>query len=206
MAVANYQDANGTYPPAFINGPDGKPWHSWRILLLPYLEQSQLYKEYSFAEPWNGPNNSKLAARMPRTYGSSALKTPGSITNYLAVVGKGTVWPGSATVSSKDVLDDPGATILVVENLGAGIHWMEPRDLNLDTMDFQINRPNGISSPYANPAFVALNSLLFYLEETITPATLRALLTISGGEAVEHHEVNGWEIMLDGRKRELKNP
>lgn len=208
MAVANYQETNGKLPPAFINGPDGRPWHSWRVLLLPFLEESELYKEYRFDEPWNGPNNSKLAARMPRVYAFHAKQFAGNTTtNYLAVVGRETVWPGSETIGLKDVQDGTGSTILIVENLGANVHWMEPRDLDFATMDFRINRSNGISSPYQEPAMVTLDDSVFRLWESMAPATLRALLTRQGGEAIQYQDEHGsWELLEDGRNRQLKAP
>ena len=67
--------------------------HSWRVLLLPFLDGQPLYDEYDFSEPWNGPNNSKLASRRPATFLLHGIKDPGgTMTNYLAVVGAGTAW------------------------------------------------------------------------------------------------------------------
>ena len=61
MAVANYHETYGCFPPAYVADRDGKPMHSWRVLILPFLEQRELYNAYNFAEPWDGPNNRKLA-------------------------------------------------------------------------------------------------------------------------------------------------
>ena len=105
------------------------------MLLLPYIDQQELYAAYSFAEPWDGPNNRKLADRMPQIYmfhGSEHSKN--RTTNYLAVVGDETVWPVSKPFAMVDVTDVSGETVLVVENRGAEVHWMEPRDLALATM------------------------------------------------------------------------
>src|SRR5262245_46261269 len=119
--------------------------HSWRVLLLPYIEQNDLYKEYRFDEPWNGPNNRKLASRMPPTYFLHGEERPGNTTtNYLAVVGAETVWQGATGVSMDAVKDGTSSTILIVENKGAGVHWMEPRDLVFAEMDFKLNNPKGI--------------------------------------------------------------
>src|SRR5437016_5175694 len=63
VGLHNYHAGNGHFPPAYILGPDGKPWHSWRVLILPFIEQQRLYNEYNFDEPWDGPNNRKLASR-----------------------------------------------------------------------------------------------------------------------------------------------
>ena len=81
-------------------GPDGRPWHSWRILILPYIEAEGLFEEYGFSEPWDGPNNRQLAGRMPRLYAFHGDERPGNTTtNYLAVIGPETAWPGASTVS-----------------------------------------------------------------------------------------------------------
>jgi hypothetical protein len=207
LAVANYQSANGTYPPAHVIGPDGRPWHSWRVLILPYLEESELHKEYDFDEPWDGPNNRKLAARMPRLYAFQGFDRPGNTTtNYLAVVGDETVWPGAKTVSPADVTDGLTTTILMVENLGAGVHWMEPRDLSLAGMDLRVNNPAGVSSPYDDPAVATLSGDLQKLRVDMTPATLRGLLTIRGGERLESDGSGGWELLPDGRMRSMREP
>lgn len=207
MAVANYHDQNGHYPPPYIAGPDGRPWHSWRILILPFIEHNGLYEEYDFAQPWDGPNNRKLAERIPRLFvfhGSERKGPP--VTNYLAVVGEETVWPGTRLVSEKDVKDGLGKTILVVENLGAGVHWMEPRDLVFDGGTLPINSSSGISSPYEDPAIATLDGSLYRLRPTIEPKVLGAMLTIRGGEPVEHDETQGWFLLPDGRLRSLREP
>lgn len=204
MAVANYRETHGRYPPAFLADADGRPMHSWRVLILPFIEQGELHKQYDFAESWDGPNNSKLAARMPRLYTFSGKERPGNtITNYLAVVGPETVWPGSATVSQADVTDGLGRTILLVENLGADIHWMEPRDLTFADIDLTVQSPRGVSSQYLDPAVAMLDGSLHRLGKDLPPDTLRALFTIRGGEPVEKDNDRGWHWLPDGRDRPL---
>src|SRR6476661_8060061 len=68
LALHNYHDVNGCFPPAYIADENGKPMHSWRVLILPYLDQAALHTEYNFSEPWDGPNNSRLLARRPAVY------------------------------------------------------------------------------------------------------------------------------------------
>src|SRR5579864_1381633 len=38
LALSNYEQANSALPPAFTVDAEGKPLHSWRTLILPYLE------------------------------------------------------------------------------------------------------------------------------------------------------------------------
>lgn len=178
--------------------------HSWRVLLLPYLEHQALYDEYDFAESWDGAKNRKLAARMPRIYAFHGDERPdNTTTNYLAVIGPETVWPGPSTVTERDVSDGSGTTILLVENWGAGVHWMEPRDLRFADMDFTVNSSRGVSSKYQDPAVAMLDGQLYRLRKDLAPKTLRALLTIRGGEKLEPDGAGGWQWLPDGRLREL---
>ena len=68
MAVANYHDFCGAFPPAVVRDEQGQPIHSWRVLLLPYPDQMQLYEEYDFQEPWKGPPIRQLLARRRVVY------------------------------------------------------------------------------------------------------------------------------------------
>src|SRR5207248_7211882 len=100
--------------------------HSWRVLILPYIEQEPLYRRYDFDEPWDGPNNRRLAGLMPSIYALHGTYEPGlTTTNYVVVVGAATAFPPGKSVAMADVKDGLSQTILIAENCGAGIHWME---------------------------------------------------------------------------------
>ena len=181
--------------------------HSWRILILPYIDQNELYKDYKFDEPWDGPNNRKLASRMPEIYAMRGEERPGNVTtNYLAVVGPETVWRANKGVRYDEVKDGVGNTILIVENLGADVHWMEPRDLAFADMDFTINSAKGIKSQYVDPAVAMIDQRLYRLTKDVNPQTIRAMLTINGGEKVARDENDGWHLLPDGRQRPLAKP
>ncbi|HZW34640.1 MAG TPA: DUF1559 domain-containing protein [Isosphaeraceae bacterium] len=45
---------------SYIADATGKPMHGWRVLILPFLEQSAVYNQYDFSEPWDGPNNPRM--------------------------------------------------------------------------------------------------------------------------------------------------
>ena len=76
LALQSYHQANGCFPPAYIADKNGKPMHSWRVLILPYLDRNALYKAYNFSEPWDGPNNKKLLALASRVYDARATPQP----------------------------------------------------------------------------------------------------------------------------------
>lgn len=172
------------------------------MLLLPYLGRDDLYAAYRFDEPWDGPNSRALADRMPRTFAFHGAAGPGNTTaNSLAVVGEETVWRASKPVTDKDVPDRTSSSILVVENDGAGVHWMEPRDLAFADMDLRLGSPAGVSSPFQVPGVAMLDTRIDSLRPGLTPATLRALLTIAGGERLVEGDARGWEVLGDGRDR-----
>ena len=66
LALQSYHQANGCFPPAYVADKNGKPMHSWRVLILPYLGFDDLYKAYDFTEPWDGPNNKKTESAAKR--------------------------------------------------------------------------------------------------------------------------------------------
>jgi len=193
MALHNYASRFGTLPPAYINDAQGRPMHSWRVLILPYLDRNDVYDMYRFDEPWNGPSNSKLhdvivdVFRCPQDHGG-----PGSNqTSYVAVVGPDTIWPGSEGVRLDDVTDGLGATLFIVEIADSGIHWMEPRDLQAAILPLSINPKSGkgISSLHPGLACVALaDGRVRTLNDTLKPATLSALLTIRGKEKINEFD------------------
>jgi hypothetical protein len=201
LAVANYAEAKGYYPPAYVVGPDGRSWHSWRALILPYSGWTDLGTEYNFDEPWDGPNNRRLGERMPKGFAFSGTKFPTTTTNYLAVVGKDTMWPGREGRKPNEITDGLSNTILIVENNGLGVHWLEPRDLDFATMDFRLDTPGGVSSWYEHPAVVTVDGTVRRLLNLMSPETLRAALTVNGGEEIGEGE-DGWTVLPNGRQQE----
>lgn len=199
MAVANYHETYKCYPPPFIADADGKPMHSWRILLLPFLERNDLYKQYHFDEPWDGPNNRKLADQMPTTYALHGCERPGNVTtNYLRVIGYRTASPPSRTLAFQEIVDGTSSTLFIVENVDAGVHWMEPRDLAFDSMSFTIGTPNGISSWLEPPAGLMLDGMVQIIPNNTPPDVVSGLLTFAGGEL----DATKYLMAIDdGRKR-----
>lgn len=174
------------------------------MLILPYIEGHKLYAEYDFSEPWDGPKNRLLAGRMPKIYRFHTETTEGtSVANYLAVVGDGTVWSGKEKVTSGQVEDGLSQTILIVENLGLDVNWMEPRDIAFADLPLWLYDPKGVSSPYDSPAAAFADGHVGRLRPDIDPNVLRALFTIRGGEPLDDGP-NGWDFLPDGRLRPIR--
>jgi hypothetical protein len=196
LALHNYHDVYKSFPPAYVADETGKPMHSWRVLILPFLEQKALYDLYRFDEPWDGPNNRQLAAmamKMKLFECPSDGNAGTGQTSYVAVVGPGTAWPGAKSISLSDIQDGSSNTIHIVEVHHSGIHWMEPRDLDASQMPMTINARRaakgaspGISSGHTGVAQAArADSSVFVIPDDSPPATVRAMLTIAGGEPVD---------------------
>ena len=196
LAMHNYHDDFGCLPPAFIPDENGLPKHSWRVLILPYLEKTgiaakgdlqRLYDSYNFAEPWNGPTNRNLAHRMPVVY--ICPNDPGrrdSTTSYLAITGEHSAFPGSRSTAFASIRDEKSKTILVVETRNSGINWLEPNDYPISALQFgrgEAHQPHvGGNHSAGDYACFADGSIRFLREKDCSPETLKALATIDGGE------------------------
>lgn len=190
LATHNYHDTYRCFPPAYIPDANGKPMHSWRVLLLPYLERQDLYEMYDFDEPWNGPNNAILANMMPEVFNcpSSHRGDAGSETCYAMIVGPGTISDGPTAHSFGDIADGSSNTIMVVEVAGSGINWMEPRDLDAQKISYQINNPaetEGIKSKHPGGANVAIcDGSIRFLNDQVDKEVVKQMTTIAGGEQI----------------------
>ena len=191
LAMHNYLAANGTFPPAYVADSQGRPMHSWRVLILPYLEgglPDDVYREYDFTEPWDGPNNRRLIERIPYVYQCPHnRKAPLGMTSYVAIVGDESAWPrnmGRAPLEFKDGLSN---TVLVAETADRTIPWTEPRDIDFAKMDFFVDAASGygVGSSHRGSATVLLaDGRVRHLPASISPTVLKGLLTVAGGEPV----------------------
>ncbi len=131
LAMHNYHDKNGHFPPAAVMGPDGKTPHSWRVDLLPYLDQLALYNQYRMDEPWDSENNKKVLARIPDVFLSPFDDPKSTNSGYYVLVGPGTVFEGPQGVRIVDITDGTSNTLMIVETK-RNIPWTKPEDITFD--------------------------------------------------------------------------
>lgn len=196
LALLNYHDTYNVFPPAYIADPTGKPMHSWRVLILPFMGGQALHDQYDFSEPWDSPRNIMLLDQMPSNFACPSWhdhrEYPTSLTSYVAVTGPGTIFPGATSTKFEDIKDGTANTLMVAEVSNVKIPWTSPQDLDTRTMSFQVNDPKrpGISSKHPGGANVVFaDSSTPFLRDTITPGELRALITIAGGEPITADEI-----------------
>lgn len=134
MAMHSYGTEHGRLPPAVVYGADGRPLHSWRVLLLPYLDENELFKQFRLDEPWDSPHNIKLLDKMPSVYAPPSGKAglvPPYHTVFHVFVGKGAAFEGKEGLRWEDFTDGPANTFLIVE-AGEPVPWTKPEDIAYD--------------------------------------------------------------------------
>ncbi|HEX5273375.1 MAG TPA: DUF1559 domain-containing protein, partial [Gemmataceae bacterium] len=141
LAMHNYNDTFGSLPPAYSTSKAGKPLLSWRVAILPFVEQDNLYKQFHLDEPWDSEHNKKLIEQMPKLYRSPKSGAPAGHTTYLTVRGKDTMFPGGGDSPGKgikfaDVPDGLSNTIMIVEASDKkAVPWTKPDDFELNEKD-----------------------------------------------------------------------
>jgi prepilin-type processing-associated H-X9-DG protein len=189
LAMLNAEHANKSFPPAYTADKDGKPLLSWRVHILPYLDQNDLYKQFHLDEPWDSEHNKPLVAQMPAVYKhpKSAVSGEGK-TNYLTVRGEKTVFSGSKGVGLMDITDGTSSTVMTVEvSDEKAVVWTKPDDFEYDEKD-PIKGLVGLSPGGFNAGFA--DGSVRFLSSSIDPKTLNALFTRNGGEPVDPNMLN----------------
>ncbi len=133
LAVFNYASANSSTLPGDVLDKTGKPLLSWRVLLLPYLEQQNLYTKFKMDEPWDSKNNLPLLEKMPKVFASPRVKVKGKgYTVYQIFSGPGALFDkGKTKYNIGNIPDGTSNTIFAVEASKA-VPWSKPSDIPFD--------------------------------------------------------------------------
>lgn len=189
LGLRNYELQHGCFPPSYLPDAQGRPMHSWRVLILPHIGRDDLYQQYDFDEPWDSAGNLLLLSKVP-----DALQCPadpsGSLagrTSYFMVVGSGLMTDGTSTLRPEEVRDGLGQTIILVESSDCDTAWLEPEDLVYDDMSLQVNEfgTDSIRARHRSIAHVVTcDGTVLAVGGDTSSDYLRALLTPNGGEPV----------------------
>lgn len=186
LAMHMYADTNNHLPPPAIRDKaDKKALLSWRVAVLPYIEEGELYKEFHLDEPWDSDHNKKLIERMPAVFRSPSQKSPEGTTVYLAADGKGSMFEGPDGTRFREVTDGTSNTIMAVEaDNDKAVIWTKPEDLKYDP-----KKPNAGLGHLRKNVFQALygDGSVQSLATAIDADTLRAMFTRAGGEVVDRN-------------------
>jgi prepilin-type processing-associated H-X9-DG protein len=186
-AMCVYHEANKRFPAAATYDKDGTKLLSWRVQLLPYLGEENLYRQFHLDESWDSPHNRKLIAMMPRVFacpgaGGAGLAKNG-MTMYVAPLGEKAVFGGKQGTANRDIRDGASNTIMLLEvDPEHAIVWTKPDDLPIDP-DNPLHGLSGRHEGGFNVVFCD-GHVQFMETENIDPKKLRAMFTRDGGEPI----------------------
>jgi prepilin-type processing-associated H-X9-DG protein len=188
LALHNYHDEYGVLPPVMTADENGKPLHSWRVLMLPSLEYGRLYDQIRLDEPWDSDYNKQFHDKMPPFYSCPSAE-PGArekgLTNYSVVVGE-KCWSDQPNVGRPfgAMTDGTSNTISIVERK-TPVCWMDPtQEITFEKACEGINvSPDGLGSNHTGGINVSLfDGSVIFISNTIELRSLQALFTWDGGE------------------------
>jgi type II secretory pathway pseudopilin PulG len=131
-ALQSYEAEHGSYPPAYVTDAAGKPLYSWRVLLLPYLEEDSLYERFDKTKAWDDPANIDVSNSMVNVFRSPLdEEVADNGTSYVGVVGRNTMFPTGSGRKKGEIVDGMSNTIMVLEVKGFEGSWAEPNDPTL---------------------------------------------------------------------------
>jgi hypothetical protein len=187
LALHNFYDVYKAFPTPATYDKDGKPLLSWRVHILPYVEEGQLYREFHRDEPWDSEHNKKLITRMPAVYRRPFGDPKTTKTPYQLPIGDKTVFQFGKKSTFGNVRDGTSKTIGVVEvDPDLEVIWTKPDDWEVDWSD----PTKGLASGPGR-TFVAcfLDIAVYSFPKSIDKEVLRRFLMADDGYPVHRPEV-----------------
>lgn len=184
LALHNYHETHGAFPPACTVDANGKPLHSWRTVILPFLDQKDLYESIDLTKPWNDPVNAEAFATQVHAFSCPSAELDTGFTTYQALVGSEYAFQPGQQNEIRDFTDGTSDTVLVIDaSPSIAVHWMEPSDpgvhffLNFGE-DSETPHPTGLHVLFADgtPKYITAN---------VPRETRKAVSTINGGETID---------------------
>ena len=185
LAMHNFHDSHRAFPPAANVDKKDKKLLSWRVHILPFIDQNALYQQFHLDEPWDSEHNKQFIKQIPGVYVQPThadLAKEGK-TVYLVPTGKGMAFEGNEGMSIRNFLDGTSNTILAVEaHRDAAVIWTKPEELAVDLK----NPLKNLKSALAGGFHVLMcDGTVRFISDNIDVNTLKALFTRGDGEAVD---------------------
>jgi hypothetical protein len=181
LALHGYHDTYKQYHRALYSR-DKTPLLSWRVAILPWLEEERLFFEFRLNESWDSEHNKKLIAKIPNVYVPVGEgKMDEGHTYYQVFMGRNTLFDGVKKITNAMIMAGDGTanTVLVVEAKNSVV-WTKPDDLEMPAADAKVLPVGGLFKDRWHALFCDGSVSTFVNDMPI--ATLRALITPAGNE------------------------
>jgi len=183
LALRNYVEYYGSLPPAYTTDANGDRLHSWRTLILPFLEERSLYDSIDLAKPWDDPVNVEALNTSVWTYQCPSAPDADNRTHtrYLAVVAPGSCFRPELPRHWDDIADDKATTLVVIEvDADHAVPWMSPVDADEQLVlslgpDSRLDHPGGMNAIFADRR-------VRFLQDDLPAAQRRAMISIAGND------------------------
>ncbi len=181
LALHNFASAYGSFPATAGLDDDGQPMLSWRVAILPFIEEAELYGRFNLDEAWDSDHNLALLEEMPDVFKHPTRRTQPGHTVYQAPVGDETLLRLKEPTRFQEITDGTSNTLLLVETVAdRAVPWTAPRDYEVNLEDPSAGLfINGVAE------FLFGDGSVQSIAETVDAGLLRALFTRAGGEVVE---------------------
>jgi RNA polymerase sigma factor (sigma-70 family) len=202
LALHNYHDTYKRFPAPAIYDKNGKALLSWRVTILPFLEQNHLYQRFRLDEPWNSPHNKELLKEMPPLYAPVGEANPAAgKTYYQAFVGPHAGFESGKKLRLFEFTDGTSNTLWVVE-AGSPVPWTKPEDLPF-AADKPLPKLGGLFGGNFHALWV--DGSVSFLSRDAAKQELRAAITRDGGEVIDRDKLEAknvfaWEGKLDAKR------
>ncbi len=183
IALMGYEYAYKSLPPAYTVDSDGNKLHSWRTLILPFLEQQALYSQIDLTKPWNDPVNARFTETAIPTYSCPSLPIAKNQTTYKVVVDLRSAFPGANGRLLSEIKDGTSNTLLVFESdIGSAVHWMEPEDSTMAEFISQGKSLQSKTAHYGGSNVLMADCAVQFISNATDAKTKESLVTADGGE------------------------
>jgi type II secretory pathway pseudopilin PulG len=183
LALHNYHDTWGAFPPAYTVDSGGRPLHSWRTLILPYLDQATLFNRIDLSKPWDDRVNAEAFQTKISTYACPSSPTLGDKSVYLAVVtDRSCLGPGRSR-QVNEITDGTSNTIIVIEvPHDQAVPWYAPQDA--DAAVLQSFGSTSKETHVGGRHSLMADGAVRFISQNLDQQTFEALLTAASGDTV----------------------
>lgn len=186
LGTQSYEKAHHHFPPAALVDRKGKKLLSWRVQILPFIGQDELYTQFKLDEPWDSVHNKKLVREMPKVYADPRAPAEPGETYYKAFVGEaaGLDWVKARQLTE---IKDGTANTFLAAAAGEPVIWTKPDDFEFDPLDKDARLPD-LTKPFGTLLVLMADGNVKPLDlKTMKEPEkrLRAAITPKGGEVLK---------------------